>query len=1066
MIWLERKVKVVHLFAPLDNGVFIPKLRCLLQIKFILFVLIISLIIACNQKNARNIETQSINYTDLKNGFTIIPNDAKLRAYWWWLNSMATKESITRDLEEMKDKGFGGALIFDAGSSWYHVANKTKAGPVFLSKEWLELLAHAVKEADRLGMELSVNIQSGWNPGGPYVTPSQAMKNLVWSEVALKGPMKIDQRLPLPDTVLFYQDVTVQAYKRPTSSGVAISEIKNWDVKTLNQSLGWKGVYPLYKLREEDNKTEAAIAINSIIDLSDKFKNGTLSWDVPEGAWVIVRYGMTCTGAEVSTSSDGWGGLSFDHLSKAAFEKHFSTVAQPIINKSKESGNSLKYLYTDSWEMGVANWTNNFMKEFKRFRGYDMIPYLPVLTNKVVENRELSNNFLHDFRKTIGDCVAENCYATFRDLAQQNGMSIHPESGGPHSAPIDALKCLGMNDIPMGEFWARSNTHRMEDAERLSVKQSASAAHIYGKRFVAAEGPTSIGPHWERAPKDLKNVIDRILCSGVNRIFWHTYTSSPEEFGIPGNEYFAGTHFNRNVTWWNKATAFTDYINRCCYLLSQGLFQADVLYYYGDDVPNFVFLKDEVKNLAFGFDWDKCNSEVLLNHAKVENQKIVFPDGIQYSVLVLPPEKTIDLNVLKKIASFVNDGLTVIGTKPESTTGLEDYPQSEIEVKEIADKLWGDIDGKTIVEHNYGRGKVVWGKNINEVLESLGIQPDISYKSSLPDTKLDYIHRSVNGIEIYYIVNRLARHNIFDSKYRYLPNLPDRYENVECSFRVQGCVPELWDPMTGETKEIVQYREENGRTIVPLHLAPEGSVFVIFGKKQQDRHIIKVTKEDLSIFPISNTFIQELPYIDFDKTPDKVTALLFHDGEYLIEWSDGKKTQITNTPIPTQQSIEGPWNVNFIDGRGAPKKITFNELKSWTEFEEPEIRYYSGTARYTTTFTITNKEINGHEVFLDLGNVQELAEIYINNKSQGVVWTAPFRINISDNLRDGENSLRIDVVNLWPNRLIGDRELPEEKRYTKTNVKKFESEDSEKYLRISGLLGPVRLFYASCNVIQ
>jgi hypothetical protein len=189
--------------------------------------------------------------------------------------------------------------------------------------------------------------------------------------------------------------------------------------------------------------------------------------------------------------------------------------------------------------MGVANWTRGFMEKFKELRGYDMSGYMPVLTNKIVGNRDISNRFLHDFRRTVSDLIADEFYRTFTDIAHENGIYTHPESGGPHSAPIDAIKTMGYNDVPMGEFWVRSNTHRVSDAQRLCVKQSASVAHLYGKQFVAAEGPTSIGPQWERPPKDCKNVIDRIFCSGINRIVWHTFTASDDKYGEPGNEYFA-----------------------------------------------------------------------------------------------------------------------------------------------------------------------------------------------------------------------------------------------------------------------------------------------------------------------------------------------------------------------------------------------------------------------------------------------------------------------------------------------------------------------------------------------
>ncbi|MBA7568223.1 putative beta-glucuronidase [subsurface metagenome] len=342
--------------------------------------------------------TTDINFTQLVNGFKSPPAESHLRCYWWWLNSMATKESITRDLEEMKAKGYGGASIFDAGSSNYRVARKTAAGPVFMSPEWMELYKHAVREAERIGIELSVNTQSGWNPGGPSITPELAIKRIVWSETRLTGGKNIQIALPLPDTNLMYQDVMVQAV-RDTKKQYPVKEdaIRYWSEKSFNKTLGWKGVYPLYHLRESyaDSITVHAIDKDDIIDISQNFKNGILNWDAPEGYWTIIRYGWTCTGARTSTNSDGWSGLSLDHLNPEAFNLFSKDVILPLISTAQSAGNSVKFLQTDSLEMGSVNWTNNFPGEFRRLRAYDIDTYLPVLTGRIVESRKVSNRFLY-----------------------------------------------------------------------------------------------------------------------------------------------------------------------------------------------------------------------------------------------------------------------------------------------------------------------------------------------------------------------------------------------------------------------------------------------------------------------------------------------------------------------------------------------------------------------------------------------------------------------------------------------------------------------------------------------
>ncbi len=880
-------------------------------LKILLFVGFVCLHCHSNaQTNNYPIETFThMDYDDLQDGFLKTPGESGLRCYWWWLNSMATEESITRDLEQMKARGYGGASVVDAGSSNYQVAGKTAAGPVFMSPEWMDLYKHAVREAERIGIELSVNVQSGWNPGAPTITPEFAMKKIVFSETNVSGGKLIQLELPQPPVKLMYRDVMIQAVKN-RESPVQNDAILNWDKKSFNE----------------------------IIDLTDDFKDGVLNWNAPSGEWTIFRYGYTCTGAETSTNSDGWGGLSLDHLSPQAFELFSNTVIQPLIRTAQEAGNSVRFLQTDSWEMGVVNWTNNFPQEFEKFREYDLNNYMPALTGRVVESREVTNRFLHDFRQTVGDCVAENHYQLFYNLA-----------------------------------------------------------HTNGKRFVAAEGPTSIGPQWERSPRDLKSNIDRVFCAGVNRIVWHTFTSSQEEFGLPGNEYFAGTHLNPNVTWWDQAGNFIGYLNRCSYMLQQGLFVADVLYYYGDDVPNFVFLKDEYKELSDGYNWDKCSKDILLDRVSVENGKLVLPDGMSYRVLVLPGEEAINLDVLRKIEELVKQGITVISPRPVKATGLSGYPESDHEIEVIAKRMWGNVDGEDITENKYGKGRVVWDQDINEILAGMGMHPDLEFKSNNENTALDFIHRTTDDQEIFFVVNRYVRRGNDDFEYRYLPGLPDRYEQVECKFRVTGKVPELWDPITGEITKLVVYREEGGYTIVPLHFEPEGSKFIIFREaKEGQSHITHITRDGRSFFPDNQFETNSSPCIEIISEKRHLYAHVTESGEYELTWSDGRKSVVKTENAVTQQPISGSWELSFDTAWGGPGKVFVDELKSWTEFTDEGIKFYSGTVTYNKTFSLGKREIKNRKLLLDLGNVQDMASININGRKMPVKW----RLEIVNCLRE------------------------------------------------------------------
>jgi len=1024
------------------------------------FTLFMALIAACcNLYPQEYINSSAKPVTKLESGFLTPPLFAKPRVYWWWLHSMATKESITRDLEELKAKGFGGVLVYDAGSSNYEVALRTKPGPLFGSKEWRELFVFALQEANRLGLEVSLNVVSGWNPGGPTVEPQDALKKVVWSEQIIEGNSLLT-KLPVQPKGELYKDIAIQAIK--INGGKKKSYLMNWELKSLNERFKGFDEYPFYKFREEDESliNDYDAKKDSVIELTEMTDSvGNINWRVPEGTWKIIRIGSALTGVRVSTPSHGYDGLSYDHLSAKAFNKFFKQAVDPLLDDARPYiGKTLKYLMTDSWEMDMPNWTDEFKEEFIKRRGYNPEKYLSIITGEVIENREISNRFLYDFRKTVGDCIADNTYLEFEKAAHERGLSVHPESGGPHAAPIDGLKCFGRNDLPMGEFWARSNTHRVTEDQRMFIKQSSSAAHIYGKRFVAGEGPTSIGPQWERSPKDLKSVFDRIFCEGLNRIFWHCFTSSPKEFGLPGNEYFAGTHLNPNVTWWNQSGDFINYLSRISFMLSQGLYNADILSYYGDDVTVLANRKKIKPGMCFGYDYDDCNAEVILERLSVKDGKLALPDGMTYNVLLLPERTDITLEVLKKIEKLVNEGAIVCGPKPAKATGLSGYPESDKEVKLIADKLWGDCDGKNIVENSCGKGKVFWGKPIKDILAEMNVPPDFGFTSNQDSAQIDYIHRKTDSADIYFVVNYLARKGIYDSRYRYIPDtLPDRYEQINCKFRVSGKTPEIWNPMTGNIEDAPLYYEENGYTVVPMLFEPEGSRFVIFRKPSLNAHIVALKQEGKQILPGSGFKAAMFEPVSMNTGNGKYTAEVFRNGKYEFDFSNGSKKNINVKNVTAQLFVEGAWEVRFSGVRGAPDKTVFNKLVSWTENDNPNIKYFSGTGVYVKEFTLTKEQLRSAKVYIDLGNVQELAGIEINGVNLGTSWMPPFMTDITKAVKPGKNIMKVSVTNLWPNRLIGDQLLPENERFTKTNVIKFKKDDQ---LRLSGLLGPVRIIFS------
>ncbi len=938
----------------------------------------------------------SVPAPSLDAGWQQPPPEARTRAYWWWLNGNVTSNAITRDLEEMKAKGWGGALLADAGGAEQGGNDRVPAGPVFASAEWRALFKHTLAEAERLGLELSLNAQSGWNIGGPMVKPDDAVKKLTWAETNISGGTQISLLLPTPPANdNFYRDAFVFAWQKNPNVPPNRLPLRNLAVKSMRAKLtitgpdGWfiansaPPTDPALFAEEPSVAGEEDLRLGDALDLTSKLSaDGTLNWDAPAGSWQILRIGYTLADIRhVSTHSDGWRGYALDVLDQNAFFRYWNEVLEPLMADAKPyAGKTLKYLHTDSWEIGAFNWTPAFAREFRQRRGYDLLPWLPVFAGRIVNSREESNRFLYDFRKTLGDLAADHHYKPFQQRAARYGMGIHPESGGPHFTPIDAQRLLGLNDVPMSEFWAESTTHRRSEITRYFVKQPASAAHTYGKRLVAAEGFTTVGPHWQETLWDnLLPSFNHALVEGLNRLVWHEFVCSPAEMGMPGQQYFAGTHINPNVTWWEKSGPFIDWLNRCQFLLQQGLPFADVLYYYGDHVPNYTQLRgSDPARVGAGFDYDVVTEEAILTRLSARDGKLVLPDGVTYQLIVLPNREVISLPVLRKLRELAQAGAVILSPKPTQASGWANHVANDAEVKKIATELWDS-------------GRVITGKTAREVLLARGIQPDFEGTPDQP-AGLEYIHRRDGVADIYFVANRAKTAAV-----------------TVATFRVSGKAPELWNPVTGERKFAVAYTEKDGRTSVPLEFAPCGAWFVIFREP--------ATKHPVTAASNATTF----------------------------------------TPLA---EISGAWTVRFDTNWAGPAEVKFDSLVSWPTRQEPGIKFFSGTAVYEKTFEFSSTANPNQQaaIFLDLGNVRELAEVKVNGKSCGITWTPPFRVDITAAVKPGVNQLEIEVVNFWPNRIIGDAALPREQRLTRTNIRKLTRETK---LMESGLLGPVKLLRAT-----
>jgi hypothetical protein len=983
---------------------------------------------------------------ELARGFFRPPASARPWVYYFVMDGNFTREGITADFEALQRAGIGGMIFMEVDVG-------IPRGPVkFMSPKWRQVFKHMVAEAERLGLQLALNSGPGWTgSGGPWVRPEQSMQHVVASAVEVTGPTNFNAILPrpaprpayfgnagLPAEMLkakddFYVDVAVLAFPKPSGAGV----IADIDEKALylrhpySSRPGAKSFLPA-SANYPAVSPDAVIAKNRIIDLTAQLRaDGRLAWDAPEGNWTILRFCRASTGANTRPAPSSGLGLECDKMDPAALDAHFDAFVGALLReigpRRKSADKGWNMLHIDSWEMGSANWTARFRDEFRRRRGYDPVLYLPTVTSRVVERFEVSERFLWDLRQTAQELTIENHAQHLKELGRRFGfgLSIEPYDMNPCSD----LSLGGVADVPMGEFWLYGfNTF-------YSIIEAVSIAHTCGRPIVAAEGFTSSDTErWQACPATMKPLGDWAFCAGVNRIVFHRSQHQPRLDRWPGMTMGPyGVHWERTQTFWDMAPAYHTYVTRCQFLLRQGLPVADICYLAAEGAPH-VFRPPPSATHGqpperLGYYFDACAPETLLERMSVKSGNLVLPDGMSYRVLILPERDTMTPKLLRRVRDLVAAGATVVGPRPLKSPSLSGYPRCDEEVKALADELWGKSIQTTSGERRFGKGSVIWASNhskaipeepktpseqetpiwhdeskptpepeqygdfavVADVLRKMGVAPDFE-----SDGPVRYAHRRAGGADIYFVVNR-----------------QDRLVNANCTFRVSDRTPEVWDPLSGQIRDLPEFTAKNKRTTVPMRFEPTQSFFVIFRKR--------ATK---SIVAGSN----------FAETT-------------------------------TVAELYGPWEVAFDTKWGGPEKVTFETLEDWSKRPEDGIRFYSGIATYRKRFrwerpTSSTEVHSGSQQaspvrqFLDLGIVKNLAQVRLNGQELGVVWCAPWRVEITGAVKDDDNQLEITVANLWPNRLIGDQSLPPEQRLTSTTWNPFKKDSP---LLESGLLGPVTI---------
>jgi hypothetical protein len=788
------------------------------------------------------------------------------------------------------------------------------------------------------------------------------------------------------------------------------------------------------------------IPVVKIIDITNKLgPDGKLVWTVPPGNWTILRIGHTSTGRTNNTAGAAKG-LECDKLNPEAVKFQYNHWFEEITKQlgSDLTSSVLKIFHVDSWECGSQNWSPVFREEFKKRQGYDLLPYLPAMAGIPVATANTSERFLYDVRKTISELVAENFYGTLAKLAHFDNVTFTGEAVAPVMVSDGMLHCKYV-DVPMGEYWLNSPSHD----KPVDILEAISGGHVYGHRIIQAEAFTTVRMDWSENPAMLKTLQDLNYALGINRLVFHVFALNPWPDRKPGMTLDGvGLFFQPGQTWWKPGKAWMEYTQRCQAMLQLGKPVIDLAVFTGEENPRRalspdrfvqaipgIFGKERVdreiirnKNTnvptqkvslgltlssnmynpqewidpLLGYTYDSFNADALINLATVKDRKIELPGGAKYSLLILPgshqmipDDKAMSPELAAKIFDLIKNGATVLfKEKPNHSFGLQNTSENDRKVLSVIDEIW---KGKPSLISNeekpatwtLGKGRVIEGPFTASSFAGLGIEKDFMASDSVnnPAKNIAWTHRTGKDFDIYFISNQQNKERI-----------------INLSLRVNGRIPEIWNPVTCDMREANEWNIEKDRTLLSVKLDPNGSVFVVL------QHNTK-------------------------KLSNRTGA----------NWQTFK-------PV---QPLEGAWQISFDPKSGGPAKpVLVDYLEDWSQNPDSSIRYYSGTAIYTKPFQWNSGRTKQEHVWLDLGEVANIAKCKINGIDCGTAWTAPYRIDITKAIITGENILEIEVTNTWANRLIGDHILPENKRITWT-IAPYRLEG--KPLLKAGILGPVKL---------
>ncbi len=720
------------------------------------------------------------------------------------------------------------------------------------------------------------------------------------------------------------------------------------------------------------------IGLDDVRNLSASYNGATgLKWSVPAGKWIIYRMGHASTGRPPHPIPDDLLGkaLEADKMSKEQSNFHWKSVLDPFKEHLGEyMGKSFNHMLIDSYEAGNQNWTPGFREEFIKRKGYDPIPWLATFCQTVGTNKESKDRrtvgdagqtarFDWDYRDVIDQLFYENGWNIGQQRLKEAGLKLQME---PYGGPFNTPQGVALSDLPMAEFWTAGI-----GGINSAVPASARAA---GKTVVGAEAFTGRPEvsQFTEDPAFLKSTADKVFAQGINRMILHHWVHQPfDDRYQPGMGMgWWGTHFGRNQTWFEPGKAFFTYLARCQALLQQGEQPAD--YLCVDKLQGFADLM--------------ASADFLKQKMKVVNGQVLLPTGrsyrfIAFSDSVMLPE------IALKIKELVAAGATVVSPKPLKSPSLKNYPKCDSELNKIAEEVWGKDN-----QNSFGKGFIF--TKLEDAVQKLGLNEVFQVDLSTPG-EVKIAHRHSANTDIFFVSNQ-----------------SEKARTINVTFRISGKQPELWQAENGNISDAPVWSENVGRTTVSLNLKGIQSVFVVFRKTaSKSDHLVSVTTKDSDESWIIQNSESGSPVL---RSAEPLTAA--------IVYASGKQKKIEvkpNTPV----ELSGSWTVAFDPKIDRKFELEFPVLIDFSKHSSKSVNYFAGTATYRKKIAMSPASLKGRTI-LDLGEMNDIAEVHVNGRSAGVLWYPPYRADITSLLVEGENLLEILVTNNWANRLIGDEQEP------------------------------------------